>query len=32
MVIGADDFDDFVDLLDVRQTLRILLFGEQIAS
>ena len=32
MVIGAADLDDFVDLLDVRQTLRILWFGEQIAS
>ena len=32
MVIGAADLDDFLDLLDVRQTLRILWFGEQIAS
>ena len=32
MVIGAADFDDFLDLLDVRQTLRILRFGKQIAS
>ena len=32
MVIGIVDLDDFVDLIDVRQTLRILWFGEQIAS
>ena len=32
MVIGPADLDDFLDLLDVRQTLRILWFGAQIAS
>ena len=32
MVIGAADLNDLLDLLDVRQTLRILWFGEQIAS
>ena len=32
VVIGAADLDAFLDLLDVRQTLRILWFGEQIAS
>ena len=32
MVIGPADLDDFLDLLDVRQTLWILWFGEQIAS
>jgi hypothetical protein len=31
-VVGAADSDDFFDLLDVRQTLRTLRFGEQIAS
>ena len=32
MVIRVVDLDDLLDLLDVRQTLRILWFGEQIAS
>ena len=32
MVIGVVDLDDLVDVIDVRQTLRIQWFGQQIAS